>query len=145
MKKIFLITASLFISQFVFSQTIDSKEYLTDVTKEIITTLEDSEEQPVTINIERPSDIDLQYAEFLMETFEVNTKENIQLAVDDIDHFTPVVTINNNGKAVLKMKNEAAPMLQSDGTTLFYADSDKMISSQNALVGVRVAVIQIKK
>ncbi|KXX67263.1 hypothetical protein [Flammeovirga sp. SJP92] len=145
MKKIFLLTWAIFVTQFSIAQTIDSKEYLTDVTKEIITTLEDGDDQEPSVSFVTPKQSEVEYSEFLEKKFEHNNSEHIQLSVKDTGFLTPVVTINNGGKSKMKMRNEAVPMTQTDGTHVFYAGSDKMISSINALVGVRVAVININK
>ncbi|MBD0401282.1 MULTISPECIES: hypothetical protein [unclassified Flammeovirga] len=145
MKKIFLLALSIIVSQFSVAQSIDSKDYLTDVTKDIITTLENGEDQDPTVSFVVPKKSEIEYTEFLEKQFEHNNTEHIHLSVKDIEDFTPVVTVNNSGKSIMKLKNEAMPMSQTDGTHVFYAGTDKMISSQNALVGVRVAIISINK
>lgn len=147
MKKVFLLANLIFLSLISIGQTIDSKEYLTDVTKDIISTIEKGEDKDQVVDFVkiRQSSAEVEYDQLLETNFTLNNEDIIQLSVNDLEHFTPVITINNKGEAVLKLKNEALPMVQSDGTTVFYADSDKMISSMNSQVGVRMAVISINR
>ncbi|NME72173.1 hypothetical protein, partial [Flammeovirga aprica] len=76
MKKILLLALTVLTSQFTIAQSIDSKDYLTDVTKDIITTLENGEDQePVTFVTHKQSEVE--YTEFLEKKFEHNNSEHI--------------------------------------------------------------------
>ncbi|AZQ62200.1 hypothetical protein EI427_08105 [Flammeovirga pectinis] len=146
MKNLLLITLSFISFNVAQAQTIDTKEYLSSETKDIITELDDTqinENESVVVSL-IDIEVEKQSNRYFHKTFEVSDDEGISYKLKSDDFFTPVVTVSRN-KTVLKMVNESAPLMQSDGTNVFYANCDKIESAQMALSGVRVLVIPVRK
>ncbi|MBB6461256.1 hypothetical protein [Flammeovirga kamogawensis] len=146
MRNLLLITLSFISFNITNAQTIDTKEYLSSETKDIITELDDIKNNEAESSVVSLIDIEVekQSNRYFHKTFEVSDDEGINFRLRNDDFFTPVVTISKN-KTVLKMVNESAPLMQSDGTNVFYANCDRIESAQMALSGVRVLVIPVKK
>ncbi|WP_071397083.1 hypothetical protein [Flammeovirga pacifica] len=128
----------------VFSQSIDSFNYLTNETQDIIDDIENTSEIYVQ-KIDIKEDNDLVFQEFFDPNIPITREEKVALNSKDKSFLTPVVSINSRGKTIYKPVNEAASVVQSDGTNVYYANSNKVYGAYNVLPGARILVINLKK
>ncbi|ANQ48365.1 hypothetical protein KMW28_11245 [Flammeovirga yaeyamensis] len=127
-----------------FAQGVDSFNYLSNETQEIIEDI-DNQSEVYLHKIEIKEDNDLVFQEFFDPNIPITREERVALTAKDNSYLTPVVGINTNGKKIYKPKSEAVSVIQSDGTNVYYADSDRIYGAYNVLPGARILIINIKK
>ncbi|NLR92571.1 hypothetical protein [Flammeovirga agarivorans] len=134
----------------IFAQGLNSYDFLTDETQEIINDIEKKNDilentQSIVVKENNGEKYDLEYSKFFENKFNKEGDDKLNVLSNSDSALTPVVTINNGGKPIYKPVAEAVSVVQSDGTNVYYANSDKIMGASNVLPGARILVISLKK